>query len=91
MTTSGSQRTGTAAITVSGYNTMADTMSARDDHDDQIMQAAHEALRLMRSVGADVGYIDLFKYTEESGSQPVEQRTVGYDERGIVVSANLLT
>lgn len=73
-----------------GYSTMAASVSARDDHDDQLMRAAHEALRLMRAAGADVGYIDLFRYTDESGSQQVEQRTAGYDERGIVVSANLL-
>jgi hypothetical protein len=54
------------------------------------MHAAHEALRLMRRSGAAFGVIDLFENTEERGSQRVEQRTVRVDQRGIVVSANLI-
>ncbi len=45
------------------------------------------------SCGAAVprsGVIDLFENTEERGSQRVEQRTVRVDQRGIVVSANLI-
>ena len=84
-------RTWTAVITVAGYNPMPATWSDHDLHDDQIMQAAHDALRLMRSSGAQVGLIDLFKDSAESGNQYVEHRTVSYDQRGIVVSPNLLT
>jgi hypothetical protein len=43
----------------------------------------------MRSAGVEIGHIDLFEYTEEAGNQHVEHRTVTFDERGIVVSANL--
>jgi hypothetical protein len=85
------RRTWTAVITVAGYNPMPATWSDRDLHDDQIMQAAHDALHLMRSSGAQVGLIDLFKDTAESGNQYVEHRTVSYDQRSIVVSPNLLT
>jgi hypothetical protein len=45
----------------------------------------------MRSNGAQVGLIDLFKDTSEPGNQHVERRTVSYDQRGIVVSPNLET
>jgi hypothetical protein len=82
-------RTWTAVITVEGYNPMSATWSERDQHDDQIMHAAHEALRLMRASGAAVGLIDLFQDSPETGIQHVEQRTVTVDERGIVVSQNL--
>jgi hypothetical protein len=68
---------------------MAATWSERDTHDDQIMQAAHDALRLMRANGSDVGHINLFKETEESGNQHVEHRTVSFGQGGIVVSQNL--
>jgi hypothetical protein len=84
-------RTWTAVVTVEGYNPMPATWSGRDLHDDQIMQAAHDALRLMRSSGAQVGLIDLFKDTSESGNQHVERRSVSYDQRGIVVSPILET
>jgi hypothetical protein len=69
---------------------MLATWSERDLHDDQIMQAAHDAVRLMRSSGAQAGLIDLFKDTWE-GNQHVERRTVSFDHRGIVVSPNLET
>jgi hypothetical protein len=82
-------RVWTAVITVAGYNPMVATWSDRDEHDDQIMQAAHDALRLMRAGGAEAGVIDLFKDTQEHGNEHVEQRTVSIDEHGIVVSANL--
>jgi hypothetical protein len=69
---------------------MLAAQSARDEHDDQIMQAAHDALRLMRANGAEAGLIDLFQDTGgEYGNRHVERRTVSYDERGIVVSANM--
>jgi hypothetical protein len=84
-----SHRTWTAVITVAGYNPMPATWSERDLHDDQIMQAAHDALRLMRENGAEVGLIDLFQDTGESGNQFVEHRTVSFDQRGIVVSKNM--
>jgi hypothetical protein len=80
----------TAVVTVAGYGPMAGSFSEHDRHDDQIMHAAHEALRLMRGSGATFGVIDLFENTEEHGNQRVEQRTVQVDQRGIVVSANLL-
>ena len=51
-------RAWTAVITVAGYNPMAATLSERDLRDDQIMQAAHDALRLMRSAGAQVGLVE---------------------------------
>jgi len=81
-------RTWTAVITVDGYAPMAASWSDADQHDDQIMHAAHEALRLMRANGAQLGLIDLFKATSEAGNQLVERRTVTYTEDGIVVSAN---
>ena len=37
----------TAVISVQGYNPMTATWSEHDQHDDQIMHAAHEALRSM--------------------------------------------
>lgn len=80
----------TAVISVAGYSPMASSFSEQDRHDDQIMHAAHEALRLMRRSGAPFGVIDLFENTEERGNQHVEQRTVRVDQRGIVVSANLI-
>ena len=83
-------RTWTAVITVEGYFPMSATWSERDRHDDQIMQAAHEALRLMRTNGAEVGLIDLFRDTPETGNQHVEHRAVSVDQRGIVVSQNLM-
>jgi hypothetical protein len=84
-------RTWTAVVTVPGYALMAAAFSERDEHDDQIMQAAHEALNLMRKSGADSGRIDLFRDTEGLGTEWVEWRTVTVDERGLVVSANQLT
>jgi hypothetical protein len=69
---------------------MASSFSEHDGHDDQIMHAAHEALALMRRSGAAFGVIDLFENTGEHGNQHVERRTVRVDQRGIVVSANLL-
>jgi hypothetical protein len=41
--------------------------------------------------GAEVGLIDLFQDSGESGSQHVEHRTVSFDQRGIVVSQNMET
>lgn len=84
------RRTWTAVITVAGYAPIAAGWSEHDDHDDQILGAAHEALRLMRNSGADVGIINLFRDTDGLGNEYVEQRTVTVDERGIVVSANKL-
>lgn len=55
-----------------------------------MMQAAHEAVRLMRSSGAEFGPIDLFRST--GGGHPdehIERRSVSFDERGPVVSAPL--
>lgn len=69
---------------------MASSFSEHDEHDDQIMHAAHEAVRLMRRSGVNLGVIDLFENTEERGNQRVEQRTVRFEQRGLVVSANLL-
>jgi len=80
-------RTWTAVITVDGFSPMAATWSDADQHDDQIMQAAHDALRLMRMNGAQLGVIDLFE-AGGAGPQLVERRTVSYSEDGIVVSAN---
>jgi hypothetical protein len=80
----------TAVISVAGYHPMVSSVSELDQHDDQIMHAVHEALRLMRRSGAAFGVIDLFENTEERGNQRVEQRTVRVDQRGIVVSANLI-
>lgn len=69
---------------------MASSFSEHDEHDDQIMHAAREAVRLMRRSGVNLGVIDLFENTEERGNQRVEQRTVRFEQRGLVVSANLL-
>lgn len=80
----------TAVITVAGYGPMASSFSEHDEHDDQIMHAAREAVRLMRRSGVNLGVIDLFENTEERGNQRVEQRTVRFEQRGLVVSANLL-
>jgi hypothetical protein len=41
------RRIWTAVVTVQGFASMAAAWSDRDDHDSQIMQAAHDALRLM--------------------------------------------
>jgi hypothetical protein len=41
-----------------------------------------------RKSGAQFGVIDLFQNTEENGNQHVEQRTISFDERGMVISAN---
>jgi hypothetical protein len=57
-------RTWTACVTAEGYARMAATPSERDEHDDQIMQAAHDAVRLMGSSGAESGRIDLLPNTE---------------------------
>ncbi len=65
--------------------------SERDDHDDQIMAAAHEAARLMRRTGADYGQIDLIRHTAGVGDEFVEWRTVTFDQRGLVVSENQTT
>ena len=82
-------RVWTAVVSVPGYYPMVAAQSDRDEHDDQVMRAAHDALRLMRASGADVGVIDLFQDTGgECGNRYVERRTVSFDERGIVVSAN---
>lgn len=91
MTAQSDQRTWTAVISVPGYNPMMAAWSERDQHDDQIMAAAHEALRLMASSDARIAVIDLFRNTRENGNEHVEQRTVRTDQRGIVVSANLTT
>ena len=84
-------RTWTAVITVDGYVQMLAARSERDDHDDQIMAAAHDAARLMRSTGAEYGQIDLFRHTQGVGDELVEWRTVTFDQRGLVVSANQMT
>jgi hypothetical protein len=55
----------TAVISVPGYSPMSATWSEHDQHDDQILHAAHEALRLMRKSGAQFGVIDLFQNTDE--------------------------
>jgi hypothetical protein len=47
----------------------------RDDHDEQIMAAAHDAARLMRRTGAEYGQIDLFRYIPGVGDEFVEWRT----------------
>jgi hypothetical protein len=83
-------RTWTACVTVEGYARMVATLSARDNHDDQIMAAAHDAIRLMRSGGASSGRIDLFRATDGLGTEWVGWRIVTADERGLVVSANQL-
>jgi hypothetical protein len=77
-------------VTVPPYYTMVAAQSDRDEHDDQVMQAAHDALRLMRASGTEIGVIDVFQDTGgECGNRHVERRTVSFDERGIVVSANM--
>jgi hypothetical protein len=78
----------TAFYSVDGYIEMAATRSERDDHDEQIMAAARDVLRLMRRTGAEYGLIYLFRYTVGGGDEFVERRTVTMDERGLVVSAN---
>jgi hypothetical protein len=84
------RRVWTAVVTVRGYAPMAATWSERDDHDGQIMQAAHDAVRLMRSSGAQSGQIDLFRSTgDDHLDEHVECRSVSFDERGLVVSENL--
>lgn len=88
MAVHGSHRIWTAVITVPGYNPMAAAWSEHDQHDDQIVHAAHEAVRLMRKHGAQFAVIDLFQNTEEHGYEHVEHRIVSFDERGMVISAN---
>jgi hypothetical protein len=79
-------RTWTAVITVAGYSAMMAAWSEHDEHDDQLLHAAHEALRLMAASGAQVGGIDLFKNSEENGNVRYAFHTVSFDERGTVVS-----
>jgi hypothetical protein len=84
------RRVWTAVVTVRGYAPMAATWSERDEHDSQIMEAAHDAVRLMRSGGAESGVIDLFRSTgDDHLDEHVERRSVSFDERGLVVSADL--
>jgi hypothetical protein len=84
------RRVWTAVVTVRGYAPMAATWSEHDEHDSQIMQAAHDAVRLMRSSGAEFGMIDLFRSTgDDYLDEHVERRRVSFDERGLVVSADL--
>jgi hypothetical protein len=59
-------RVWTAVISVPGYSPTSATWSEHDQHDDQILHAAHEAVRLMRKSGAPFGVIDLFKNTEKT-------------------------
>jgi hypothetical protein len=59
-------RVWTAVISVPGYSPTSATWSEHDQHDDQILHAAHEAVRLMRKSGAQFGVIDLFQNTEET-------------------------
>ncbi len=53
------------------------------------MQAAHDALELMRARGVEVGLIDVFQDTPEAGNQRIDRRGVTVGQRGIVVSASL--
>jgi hypothetical protein len=82
-------RVWTAVVTVEGYTPMPAAWSEHDRLDDQIMQAAHDALRLMRTNDSQLGPIDLFQDSPETGNRHVEHRTVTVDQRGIVVSQNL--
>ena len=84
------RRIWTAVVTVQGFASMAAAWSDRDDHDSQIMQAAHDALRLMGESGAAIGVIDLFRSRGAEHDDHVERRTVSVDQRGIVVSADLM-
>jgi hypothetical protein len=59
-------RVWTAVISVPGYSPTSATWSEHDQHDDQILHAAHEAVRLMRKSGAQFGVIDLFQNTEKT-------------------------
>jgi hypothetical protein len=81
----------TALITVDGYVQMPSARSETDDHDDQIMAAAHDAARLMRRTGADYGEIHLFRRVSSVEDELVEWRTVTFEERGLVVSENQKT
>jgi hypothetical protein len=80
-------RTWTAVITVRGYSPMAANWSEHDAHDDQLLHTAHEALRLMRASGVQVGGVDLFKNTAADGNVHFAFHTVSIDERGIVISS----
>jgi hypothetical protein len=79
------QRIWTAVVMVPGYAPIAATWSERDERDSQIMQAAHDAVRLMRSSRAEFGTIDLFRSAGDN-TEFVERRSVSFDERGLVVS-----
>lgn len=83
------RRVWTAVVTVVGYAPIAATWSERDEHDSQIMQAAHDAVRLMRSGAAEFGLIDLFRNAGGCYDEHVERRSVSFDERGLVVSVKL--
>ncbi len=87
MAARGARRTWTAVITVAGYGPMMAAWSETDEHDDQLLHAAHEALRLMATSGAQVGGIDLFRNREENGNVHYAFHTISFDERGIVISA----
>jgi hypothetical protein len=89
MTHRDGQRTWTAVVTVPGYAPIMASRSERDEHDSQLMRAAHDAVRLMRSSGAQFGMIDLFRSAGSYNDEHVERRSVTFDERGLVVSADL--
>jgi hypothetical protein len=84
-------RTWTARITVDGYVALPAARSERDEHDDQIMAAAHDAARLMRRTGAEHGEIHLLRRSPSAGDELVEWRIVTFDQRGLVVSENQRT
>jgi hypothetical protein len=84
-------RTWTALVTVDGYVGLLAARSERDEHDDQIMAAAHDAARLMRRTGAEHGEIHLLRYSPGVGDELVEWRIVTFDQRGLVVSENQRT
>jgi hypothetical protein len=83
------QRTWTAVITVDGYSPMVAAWSEQDGHDEQLLDAAHEALQLMRRSGVRIGGIDLFEDTEQGGNAHFAHHTVRIEERRIVISAGL--
>jgi hypothetical protein len=82
-------RTWTAVITVDGHSPLVATWSEQDQHDEQLLDAVNEALRLMRRSDVQTGGIDLFQDTAQDGNAHFAHHTVSIDERGIIVSAGL--
>jgi hypothetical protein len=53
---------------VDGHSPLVATWSEQDQHDEQLLDAVNEALRLMRRSDVQTGGIDLFQDTAQDGN-----------------------